>query len=67
MNAYAVAARGVKILPITPAIAADAVDLALPQGDPADRLIGATARRHGAVLLTCDDRLLASAAISTLW
>lgn len=63
----AVAARGVKVLPITPSIAADAVDLALPHGDPADRLIGATARSHGALLLTCDDRLLASTTIATLW
>jgi PIN domain nuclease of toxin-antitoxin system len=57
----------VRVLAITPVIAADSVTLDLPRGDPADRLIAATARGHGAVLVTCDDRLRGSAAVATLW
>ena len=63
----AVAARGVEVLPITPAIAADSVALKLPHGDPADRLIAATARDRDAMLVTCDERLLASPEVATLW
>jgi PIN domain nuclease of toxin-antitoxin system len=51
-------ANGVRTLPITPAIAAAAV--ALPSsfpGDPADRLIYATAVEHGMRLVTKDEKL----------
>ncbi len=53
-------AAGVRTLPLTPAIAATAVSLpsSFP-GDPADRLIYATAIEHGARLVTKDRRLRA--------
>jgi PIN domain nuclease of toxin-antitoxin system len=53
-------AREVRTVPVTPAIAATAVELpdAFP-GDPADRLIYATAVEHGWQLVTKDRRLRA--------
>lgn len=52
-------AEGVRTLPLSPAIAAAAVMLpsSFP-GDPADRLIYATAIEHGCRLVTKDRRLL---------
>ena len=52
-------ADGLQTLGVTPAIAATAV--ALPSsfpGDPADRLVYATAVEHGCLLVTKDRRLL---------
>ena len=51
-------ADGVQTLGVTPAIAATAVSLpsSFP-GDPADRLIYATAVEHGCLLVTKDQRL----------
>jgi PIN domain nuclease of toxin-antitoxin system len=48
----------IRTLPLTPAVAATAVDLpsSFP-GDPADRLIYATAIEHGVRLVTKDRRL----------
>lgn len=43
---------------------------ALPQpfhGDPADQILVATARRHGAVLVTKDQRIRTYAHVQTLW
>jgi PIN domain nuclease of toxin-antitoxin system len=43
---------------------------ALPQpfhGDPADQILVATARRHGAVLITQDRRLRRYAHVQSLW
>ena len=60
-------ARGVLVLPITPEIARASIDIDLPHGDPADRLIAATANAYGAVLVTSDDKLRESSAIETLW
>lgn len=53
-------AAQVRTLPLTPAIAETATRLpsSFP-GDPADRLIYATAVEHGCPLLTKDPRLLA--------
>ncbi len=51
---------GVLLQSVTPEIAADSVALpgsSLP-GDPADRIIVATARALNAVLVTCDRRIL---------
>jgi PIN domain nuclease of toxin-antitoxin system len=51
--------EGIRTIPLTPAIGAAAV--ALPStfpGDPADRLIYATAIEHGCRLVTKDRRLL---------
>ena len=53
-------ASQVRTIPVTPAIASTAVNLpsSFP-GDPADRLIYATAIEHGWPLITKDQRLLA--------
>lgn len=64
-------ARSVRTAALTPAIAATAV--ALPHtfvGDPADRLIYATAVEHGWGLVTKDDRLRrhrGSPSAPTIW
>lgn len=52
------AARKIEVLPITPEIAAQSVisDFC-PHGDPADRLIAATAILHKAKLVTTDRKL----------
>ena len=60
-------ARGMRVLPITPEIVMASTRIALPQGDPADRLIAATALEHAAVVLTIDERLRESTAVRTLW
>jgi PIN domain nuclease of toxin-antitoxin system len=60
-------ARGVRVLPVTPEIALVSTELDLPQGDPADRLIAATAVANAADLVTSDERLRGSQAVKTLW
>lgn len=59
---------GVTVLPITPEIAALATQF--PEDyprDPADRLIGATARAEGMTLVTRDERIRRSPLIRTVW
>jgi PIN domain nuclease of toxin-antitoxin system len=58
----------VTVLPITAPIAliAAAWPPTIP-GDPGDRLILATARAHGAPLVTADRQLLRAAAGDTIW
>jgi PIN domain nuclease of toxin-antitoxin system len=60
--------EGVKMWPITPEIAALATQFPddYPR-DPADRLIGATARAEGLTLITRDDRIRRSPLIRSLW
>ena len=60
-------ARGVRVLPITPTIAHRSTSIDLPQGDPADRLIAATALLHDAMLVTVDQFLRDSDLVTTLW
>ncbi len=58
----------VQILEITPEISA--LTTAFPETypkDPADRLIGATARALGLTLITQDERLLDSPLLRTVW
>jgi PIN domain nuclease of toxin-antitoxin system len=55
------------ILPINPAIAATAYELPLPQSDPFDRTIAATALYHKLPLITCDRHITASACVQTIW
>jgi PIN domain nuclease of toxin-antitoxin system len=51
---------GLRLAPLEPAIAVASSRLpGDPHGDPADRIIVATARHHGATLITADDKLLA--------
>ena len=53
---------GVRIADVTAEIAVDGTRLpGVFHGDPADRLIVATARSLGATLVTCDERILAYA------
>lgn len=52
--------HGLVEFPVTGEIGVRAAGLAGFHGDPADRLIAATALRHSAMLLTADKRILAS-------
>lgn len=57
---FAVAAYGGTIYPVDRAVAAASVQLpALDHGDPADRLLIATARLMGARLATADEKIIA--------
>lgn len=63
----ATAPPAVRRCPITPAVAAETT--ALPETfhrDPADRIIVATARLHGATLLTQDRRIVDAGVVATL-
>ncbi len=55
------------VIPISPEIARVAVELELPQGDPFDRVIVATAKVHGAPLLTRDRAITDSGVVETIW
>ena len=66
-SCLALDARGVRVLPITPAIARQSTCIDLPRGNPADRLIAVEALRHDAVLLTVDLLLRDSDWATTLW
>jgi PIN domain nuclease of toxin-antitoxin system len=60
--------EGVTMRPITPEIAALAAQF--PEDyprDPADRLVGATARAEGLMLVTRDERIRRSPLIRTVW
>lgn len=60
--------EGVEVKPLTPEIAALAVQFPLDYPrDPADRLIGATARAEGLSLVTRDEKLRQSPLLSTVW
>lgn len=58
----------VSVKPITPEIASLAVQFPdeFPR-DPADRLIGATARAEGIALVTRDEKIRTSPLIKTIW
>jgi PIN domain nuclease of toxin-antitoxin system len=60
--------EGVTVRPITPEIAALATQFPddYPR-DPADRLIGATARAEGLTLITRDERIRRSPLLKTVW
>jgi len=51
-------ALGLRELPVTGAIAILAAEFEGLHGDPADRIIAATAIAHDATLMTADDKLL---------
>ena len=57
----------IELLPLTPAVAVLAAQFKTLHGDPADRIIVATALAHGAELLTRDEKLRASDVVRTLW
>jgi PIN domain nuclease of toxin-antitoxin system len=54
-------------MPLTPAVAVKATMLGRFHGDPADRLIVATAILESAVLVTKDQRIRRYEAVSTVW
>lgn len=62
-----VQALGLTVLPITSAIAARAESGMIPHGDPADRLIAATALVHGVPLITVDEKLHALQGLRCIW
>jgi PIN domain nuclease of toxin-antitoxin system len=60
--------EGVIVLPITPEIAILAAQFPRDySGDPADRIIGGTARAEGLTLITHDERIRSSPLIKTVW
>jgi len=63
----AVAQPKVELLQITPRIAARASQLGGFHGDPADRLITATAMMESADLVTKDTRIRKYTAVPTIW
>jgi len=59
---------GVIVKEITPSVAALATHFPDAfRGDPADRLIAATARSEGVVLVSRDARILAGRVVDTVW
>ena len=63
-----IAANILLVLPINSEIAFHAAHHAdFTHGDPADRIIAATALHHKATLLTCDTKLRDMRALNTLW
>jgi PIN domain nuclease of toxin-antitoxin system len=63
----ALALPRVELLPLTPAIAVKATQLGAFHGDPADRLIVATAVLESATLVTKDAKIRAYPAVTTIW
>jgi len=61
------AARQIRVLPITTEVAVLAQSDIFSHGDPADRLIAATARLHNAPLVTSDTALRGLKEITTIW
>jgi PIN domain nuclease of toxin-antitoxin system len=60
--------EGVTIIPVTVEIAAMAAQFSADYSrDPADRLIGATAKALGLALITRDEHIRRSAQVETIW
>jgi len=63
-----IAANSMKVLPITPEIAVLANSgNEFIHGDPADRIIAATALHHKATLITCDSMLQKLKGLKVIW
>jgi PIN domain nuclease of toxin-antitoxin system len=62
-----IAARQVRVLPITAEISVLSQSAMFSHGDPADRLIAATARLHQAPLITSDAKLRKLKDVTTIW
>ena len=62
-----IAARHVRVLPITAEIALLSQSDVFSHGDPADRLIAATALLHRAPLITSDAKLRKLKDVATIW
>ena len=63
----AIALPRVELLPLTPAVAVKATALGRFHGDPADRLIVATALLESAPVVTKDRRIRTYQAVVTIW
>ena len=59
--------EGIELLPLTPAVATASVSLVDFHGDPADRLVVATAMTHGAALVTKDANIIGAKIVKTVW
>jgi PIN domain nuclease of toxin-antitoxin system len=62
-----VTARALRVLPITAEIAMLACSGEFAHGDPADRIISATALHHGARLITADRKLRRVKRLAAIW
>ena len=62
-----VQARAIRVLPISARIAVLAQSEEFRHGDPADRLIAATAIAHGAPLVTADAKLRRVKGLRVIW
>jgi PIN domain nuclease of toxin-antitoxin system len=60
-------AEKLTVLALDPRVAADAVSVELPHRDPFDRVITATARVHGLILITKDRKIATAGVVETLW
>ena len=60
-------ARSLRVIPISAEIAALSASDEVGVGDPADRLIAATARHYGARLITRDRALASVPGLVTVW
>lgn len=60
-------ARRMRVLPITPEVAVLAQSKEFAHGDPADRLIAATALHQRCPLVTADKRLQDLPGVATIW
>ena len=64
----AVASRGLGLWELTRPILVESCNLPPPfHGDPADQIIVATARRHGAAIVTRDERIRSYQHVRSLW
>lgn len=59
--------RSIRVLPITPEIAVMAQSDQFRHGDPADRIVAATALVHGARLVSADARLRKLRGLKVVW
>lgn len=60
--------EGLRLWELTPPILVQSCQLPQPfHGDPADQIIVATARHHGAVLVTKDERIRRYEHVSSTW
>jgi PIN domain nuclease of toxin-antitoxin system len=65
---YAIQKTGLRVLELTPKVAIESCELPGDfHGDPADRIIVATARVNGAVLVTKDQKILKYPHVKSVW
>jgi PIN domain nuclease of toxin-antitoxin system len=65
---YAVHKTGLRVLELTPKVAVESCELPGNfHGDPADRIIVATARVNGATLVTRDQKMLGYPHVKSIW